>query len=104
MGKSLTIQYLWTVIFTAIALALGIQGYYPISVLIILMGIYWPLRELVNDAFKRILQEYDKPDLLRVGMFTAIALGPLMYLYDPRFVFLAALGLVVSVYLDVTYR
>lgn len=98
----LTIQYLWTVIFTTIALALGIQGYYPISVLIILMGIYWPLRELVNDAFKRILQEYNKHDFVKVGMFAAIALGPLMFLYDPKFVYLAGVGLVVSVYLDVT--
>ena len=98
--EKITIQYIWATLFNAVAIGMSLQGYYPFGIVLLLLGLYFPFRELVNTTFIRTKTIRNFTNVKRFRYFFLISLGPMGLVIGPQFGIITIMGFIASVYLD----
>lgn len=98
--EKLSIKYIWATLFNAVAIGMSLQGFYPFGIVLLLLGLYFPYRDLVNSTFIKTKTLKKLNDKKKFFYFLSVSLGALALVIAPQLGIITLLGFIAAVYLD----
>lgn len=98
--EKLSIKYIWATLFNTVAIGMSLQGFYPFGIVLLLLGLYFPYRDLVNSTYIKTKTLKKLNDRKRFSYFFLVTLGALALVIAPQLGIITLMGFIAAVYLD----